>query len=163
MSAKQTANGHNHALYDCFRVSPPEDSETAASKAGLLAHASSYSEAFPYGKQRKPSIRTVAISFRPHWQLRGQLRIPTGFPIKPFRHLAASWWICRIWTFFILKQGLTFDNYEFMVADGRLSAALSPRRLSFLHHVSRGIQHPFIVFNARNLSRHITHHQQRVR
>jgi len=69
----------------------------------------------------------------------------------------------RIWTIFILKQGLTFDNYEFMVADGRLSAALSPRRLSFLHHVSRGIQHPFIVFNARNLSRHITHHQQRVR
>jgi len=124
MSAKQTANGHNHALYDCFRVSPPEDSETAASKAGLLAHASSYSEAFPYGKQRKPSVRTVAISFRPHWQLRGQLRIPTGFPIKPFRHLAASLWNYSDMDNFYIKA--RFNIWQLWIYGGWRQAISGP-------------------------------------
>ena len=56
----------------------------------------------------------------------------------------------RIWTIFILKQGLTFDNYEFAAGWRQpVSSPLSRRgRLSFIFHVVCAM--PYALFMAFN-------------
>ena len=76
------------------------------------------------------SASHLSVQWRFHFVRIDSCGDSSGFPpdslLSLFGTLLRVYETIRIWTIFILKQGLTFDNYEFMVADGRLSAALSP-------------------------------------